>query len=49
MLIRKGATIMKEYMISIIRKHQYYEAGTLEAMNEEKVREIYESIIDWIE
>ena len=40
---------MKEYMISIIRAHQYYEAGTLEAMNEENVREIYESIIDWIE
>lgn len=40
---------MKDYMISIIKVHQYYEEETLEAMNEEKVREIYESIIDWIE
>lgn len=40
---------MKQYMISIIRTHQYYEEGTLEVMSEDKVREIYEEIIDWLE
>lgn len=39
----------KEYMISIIRQHQYYEAGTLEKMTEQQVREIFECILDWIE
>lgn len=40
---------MKDYMISIIKVHQYYEEGTLEAMTEEEVREIYNDVIDWLE
>lgn len=39
---------MKEYMIGIIRQHQWYEAGTLEQMAEEEVRDIYEMVVDWI-
>lgn len=40
---------MKQHMISVIRAHQYYKEGTLEAMSTEQVREIYETIIDWVE
>lgn len=40
---------MKEYMIGIVRQYQHYEAGTLEAMSEEEVREIYDMVIDWLE
>lgn len=40
---------MKEYMIKIIRTHQYYEDGILEALDEEKIREIYNDVIDWLE
>ena len=39
---------MKEYMIGIIRAHQYYDEGVLEAKSEEEIREIYEIIIDWL-
>ena len=39
---------MKEYMIGIIRQHQFYNEGVLEAMSEEEVRDIYESLLDWI-
>lgn len=39
---------MKEYMIEVIRRYQYYEAGTLESMTESEVRDIYETLIDWI-
>lgn len=39
---------MKEYMIGIIRQHQFYKEGVLEAMSEEEVRDIYESLLDWI-
>ena len=39
---------MKEYMISIIRQHQYYEDNILEAMTESEVREIFENLLDWI-
>lgn len=38
-----------DYMIGIIRQHQYYGAGALERMTEEQVRGIYEAILDWIE
>lgn len=38
----------KEYMISIIRQHQYYADGALENMTEEQVKEIFETIIDWL-
>lgn len=37
-----------EYMIWIIKQHQYYGDEELENMTEEQVREIYEMIIDWI-
>lgn len=40
---------MKQYMVNVIRAHQYYEDGALEAMSTEQVREIYETIIDWLE
>lgn len=39
---------MMEYMIGIIKQHQYYGDEELENMTEEQVREIYEMIIDWI-
>lgn len=39
---------MKEYMVGIIRQHQYYPEGSLEAMSEDEVREIYEMVIDWL-
>lgn len=39
---------MKEYMIEVIRRYQYYESGTLESMTESEVRDIYETLIDWI-
>lgn len=39
---------IKQYMISIIRAHQYYAEGVLESMSEEQVREIYENLIDWL-
>lgn len=39
---------MKEYMISIIRQHQYFEAGALEQLTEMQIRELYEALIDWI-
>ena len=50
--LRKQTTPTKEermdYMIGIIRQHQYYGAGVLEDMTEEQVRGIYEAILDWI-
>lgn len=39
----------KEYMISIIRSHQYYKAGTIERMTEKQVKDIFEELLDWIE
>lgn len=39
---------MKQLMIDVIRAHQYYEAGLLEGLSEDEVRNIYESLIDWI-
>ena len=39
---------MKEYMITIIRQHWFYEAGVLETMSEGEVYEIYDRLIDWI-
>lgn len=39
---------MKKYMIETIRNHWFYEAGSLEAMSEDEVREIYERLIDWL-
>ena len=39
---------MKEYMIEVIRRYQYYEAGALESLTENEVMSIYESLIDWI-
>ena len=39
---------MKQLMIDVIRSHQYYEAGLLESLTEDEVRNIYESLIDWI-
>lgn len=39
---------MKEYMIEVIRQHQYYTDGILEAMTEEQVREIFEALLDWM-
>lgn len=38
----------KNYMISIIRKHQHYPQGQLENMPFNKIKEIYEKLIDWI-
>ena len=38
----------KESMITIIRQHQYYEDGSLEGMTEEEVRDIFETLLDWI-
>ena len=46
--MKREENTMKEMMINLIRQHWYYEAGTLESMTEEEVREIYESLIDWI-
>lgn len=41
-------TIFKEFMIDFIRHYQYYADGVLENMTEQQVKEIYDSIIDWI-
>lgn len=38
----------KDLLIEVIRKHQYYEAGSLESMSFQEVRKIYESLMDWI-
>lgn len=40
---------MKAYMIEIIRSHWYYEDGVLESKSESEVKEIFESLIDWVE
>ena len=37
-----------DYMINIIREHQHYEDGVLEAMSEDEVREIFEALLDWL-
>lgn len=39
---------MKEIMIKLIKVYQYYEDGVLESLTEAEVRELYESLIDWI-
>ena len=39
---------MKQIMIEVIRQHQYYKAGALEAMSEDEIRDIYEGLLDWI-
>lgn len=39
---------MKKIMINLIRQYQYYEAGALENMTEEQVKEIYDIIIEWL-
>lgn len=41
-------TIYMEFMIDFIRRYQYYDAGVLENMTEEQVKEIYHRITDWI-
>ena len=40
--------MIKQMMIDLIRQHLYYEKNVLEDMTEEEVREIYESLIDFI-
>lgn len=40
---------MKEYMIEIIRSNWYYKEGSLESKTEEEIKEIFESLLDWIE
>lgn len=40
---------MKAYMIEIIRNHWYYEDGVLESKSESEVKEIFDSLIDWLE
>ena len=45
---RRRNEIWRNIMIGFIRSHQWYEAGTLEAMPEEQLREIYERVLDWI-
>lgn len=39
----------KGFMIAIIRRHWYYEKGSLESMGEPEVREVFERLLDWIE
>jgi hypothetical protein len=41
-------TVYMEFMIDFIKNYQYYADGVLENMTEQQVKEIYDSIIDWI-
>lgn len=41
--------MFKGFMIEIIKRHQFYDAGKLEKMTEGEVREIFERLLDWIE
>lgn len=40
---------MKEYMVSVIRRYWYYDEGSLEAMSDEDVKEIFDYLIDWLD
>lgn len=40
--------MFKEMAIEAIRRHWYYEPGELEAMPEEKIREIWNSLCEWL-
>lgn len=41
--------MFKGFMIALIRRHWYYAEGSLEKMSEPEVREIFESLLDWLE
>lgn len=37
-----------KFMVHLIRAYWWYEAGKLEAMTEDEVRDIYNRLLDWI-
>ena len=39
---------MKQYMIELIRKYQYFEEGALEALDDKELKELYEAVVDWL-
>lgn len=36
------------YMIGMIRKYWYYDAGVLENMTGAEIKEIFECLVDWL-
>ena len=39
---------IRECMIDTIKAYQYYEGGVLESLTDEELKDVYESLLDWI-
>lgn len=39
---------MRQYMIELIRKYQYFAEGALEALDDKELKNLYDAVIDWL-